>query len=74
MNYTAEGEADRVLWPTELHGNSPIRDPVPHKLFLYGRTHGRECDAETPISVAITFIDVAHDEPSRQSVPGGPRF
>ncbi len=54
INYTPNGLG---LFPTEIHGNTPIRHNIPNVINLYGRAfnQSKEENEEVPVSVQINW-------------------
>ncbi|PCJ28817.1 MAG: hypothetical protein COA97_00305 [Flavobacteriales bacterium] len=46
---------DKGLFPLEIHGNTPYRHFIPHKILLFGRPIGEPCE-KTPVAVSIDWV------------------
>lgn len=53
INYTPDNGG---VFPLEIHGNSPTRHIIPHKIYLYGRPTKAD-PSTTLVNVSITWID-----------------
>jgi hypothetical protein len=58
---------EKGLFPVELHGNSPIRHFIPHKISLFGRPFG-EPTSETRVAISITWIPMDSTDESWQNL------
>lgn len=57
INYTPNGSG---LYPLEMHGNTPFRHFIPHKIHLYGKPFGEIID-KTPIAISINWVHLSED-------------
>jgi len=57
INYTPNGND---LFPVEVHGNSPYRHFIPHKILLYGRPCGEPTET-TPVAVSINWVHLSEN-------------
>ncbi len=52
VSYTPNGNG---LFPLQVHGNTPYRHFIPHKIILFGRPFG-EPSEKTPVAVSINWV------------------
>jgi hypothetical protein len=58
VTYTPNGNG---LFPIEIHGNSPFRHFIPHKILLFGRPFGEPAE-KTPVAVSINWVQVDEEK------------